>query len=120
VLLVEDDTNVRNFITRALNCLGYNVTSADCGEEALKLLVEGKVCPDMLVTDVVMTGMNGRQMVDKILEMIPDLPVLYISGYADEMTNQQGVLEDGIILLEKPFSITALTSKMREFLDKKL
>jgi len=119
LLLVEDDAEVRELSLRALTYAGYRVIEADSGEQALELMADGDPRPDLVITDVVLTGMNGRQLAETIREIWPDLPVLYISGYAADIIAEHGFLEEDIDMLEKPFSIAALTNKLREILDRK-
>ena len=119
ILVVEDDAEVRELSLRALTYAGYRVIEADSGEQALELMADGDPRPDLVITDVVLTGMNGRQLAETIREIWPDLPVLYISGYAADIIAEHGFLEEDIDMLEKPFSIAALTNKLREILDRK-
>ncbi len=120
LLLVEDEDGVRELAMTVLIKTGYRVIGAQSAEDALILLAAGNFKPDMLVTDVVLPGINGRQLAEEILKTRPELPVLYTSAYTDDLIAQQGILKDGVELLEKPFSIAELTSKIREMLDGRL
>ncbi|HIG10214.1 MAG: ATP-binding protein [bacterium] len=117
LLLVEDEVGVLLFSLKVLTDTGYRVVAAKSAEEALELLESGTLVPDMLVSDVVMTGMDGKQLSERVLEMFPGLPVLYISGYADNIIARHGVLGDGVELIGKPFSATELQRRVRKLLD---
>ncbi len=88
------------------------------GPEALDILHSHKGAVDLLLTDVVMPRMNGRQLFEKVSSLCPDVKVLYMSGYTDEMIADQGILEDGVNFLQKPFTVRGLASKVREVLDR--
>ena len=117
ILLVEDDHRVREFTVQGLRTFGYEVIAAENGPRALDLLAGGKVAPAILVTDVVMPEMNGRELAEAVQRQRPGLPVLFISGYTDDIVAQHGILRDGVALLEKPFSTSALVHKIRSLLD---
>jgi two-component system, cell cycle sensor histidine kinase and response regulator CckA len=116
LLLVEDDRGVREFAAQALRSYGYDVQSAPGAEEAMQLLESGTK-PAMLVTDVVMPKVNGRMLADMVRNRLPGIPVLFISGYTDDIIAQHGVLREGVELLEKPFGIQDLAQKIRKMLD---
>jgi len=118
VLVAEDNEVVRNMTVSVLTRLGYRVYNAASGEEALDVLNghEGKV--DLLLTDVVMPGMNGRQLYTRVSERYTGIRVLYMSGYSDDVIAHHGVLEEGIHFIQKPFTIEGLTTKVREVLDR--
>jgi CheY-like chemotaxis protein len=117
VLLVEDEAPVRAVLQRALAASGYNVLSAGSGREALELLERGGPCLDLLVTDVVMPGMNGRELAEAVSALQPRALILFMSGYTDDVIAKHGFIERGRTLLPKPFSPGALTAKVREVLD---
>jgi PAS domain S-box-containing protein len=117
ILLVEDRDMVRDLAERALKRRGYTVITAEDGEEALRVCAECEVTIDLLFTDVVMPKMNGRQLYRKISEMIPELKVLYMSGYTDNAIAHHGVLDDGVHYLQKPFKENELARKVREVLN---
>jgi DNA-binding NtrC family response regulator len=119
LLLVEDETILRNFTARALGRLGYRVIVADSGEQALNLLAGDGPRPDLLITDVLMPGMNGKELAEEVQKKIPGLGVLYISGYSEDIIVHDGILDIGIELVEKPCSISALTHKIRQMLSTK-
>jgi len=117
LLLVEDDEMVRNLARRMLEARGYTVLSASRGEDALGVVERHDGPIDLLVTDVVMPGMSGRSVAQRLLELRPGLKVLYLSGYTDDAIVRHGMLEPGIAFLQKPFSADALARKVREVLD---
>jgi PAS domain S-box-containing protein len=117
VLLVEDDTQVREHAARLLESLGYRVLAAPDGPSALALLREGKAV-DLLFTDVVMPGgMNGRELADAARALRPGLPVLFTSGYTENAIVHHGRLDRGVLLLAKPYRRGELAAKLRQALD---
>lgn len=117
VILVEDDQRVRDFVTHGLTKFGYRVAVFQNAADALEMLGNCTPEPDIIVTDVVMPGMDGREFANAALRQRPDLPVIFISGYTDDIIARHGVVQSGETLLEKPFSINALAKKIRELLD---
>lgn len=120
VIVVEDDPHVRIAISRALRMRGYDVLEAADGSAALALLGEHGNRVDLLVTDVVMPGMDGHQLVEHARRRRPSLDVLYISGYTDDAVVRHGVERADVALLEKPFPSHALAERVRQILDAKL
>ena len=116
VLVVEDEDRVRLFTVEALRELGYNVLSASGGPEALGILRSGTHIT-LLLTDVVMPDMNGRQLALAALELRPDLKVLYATGYTRNAIVHNGMLDHGTNFLQKPFGIDQLSQKIRSILD---
>jgi len=117
ILVVEDDPDVAEFTTAALESLGYRVLQASDGPSALRCLQEIPHL-DLLVTDVVLPGgMNGREVAGKVQEAFPSTKVLFISGYAESIVVHQGRLEIGVNFLPKPFAKDALARKVRTSLD---
>jgi CheY-like chemotaxis protein len=116
VLLVEDEDVVRAIALRVLADNGYHVLEARSGEEALRVsgAHDGRI--DLLVTDVVMSGMNGRELADRLLEHRPATRVLYMSGYTEDTVIQRGVSAERIFL-GKPFTTGELTATVRQVLD---
>jgi CheY-like chemotaxis protein len=117
ILLVEDEAGIRRTVERMLSSQGYRVLTVAGAAEALELVGRLGKPPALLVTDVVMPGMGGRELAERLLILYPALKVLYISGYTEDTIAHQGSLE-GIDLLSKPFSAAALAAKVREVLDR--
>jgi PAS domain S-box-containing protein len=115
VLVVEDDTALREFAYEQLTSLGYRVLSAGHGEEALTIAQAESI--DLLLTDVVMPGMNGRQLAERIALLQPPVQVLYVSGYTENAITHDGVLDPGIAFLGKPYKAADLARRVRELLD---
>ncbi len=114
ILLVEDDARVRQVIEEMLTALGYRVTSAGDGMRAMEF-AEAEM-PDLLVTDVVMPGMNGRTLADRLRRRRQGLPVLFMSGYSDDPAHRTSPERPGIAHLQKPFSMQVLAERVRELL----
>lgn len=117
VLLVEDDKDVRTYLSDALRGLHYRVLAAPNAAAALKLLAEVQLRIDILLTDIVMPGMNGRELGEKAIQMRPRLKVLYMTGYSRNAVVHHGRLDQGVDLLQKPISMQVLASRMRDMLD---
>jgi len=116
ILIVEDEPRVGFLLATKLRMLGYTVMTALSGHEALALARAHPGPIHLLITDVVMPGMNGREVADALRIAHPEIRVLYISGYPDNIIGCYGVLEPGIALLQKPFGTSPLASKVREVL----
>lgn len=116
-LLVEDDAGVRRVTMRMLQHYGYRVLEASGGEEALALARMFPEDIDILITDVVMPGLGGRELADRMLVMRPGLAVLFVSGYTENAIVHHGVLERGVAFLQKPFTPPALQARVRQILD---
>jgi len=116
VLLVEDDEQVRKLAETLLMRLGYTVIVASCGDEALRVLQSHHGPVHLLLTDVVMPGLNGNELFARAVELHPELKVLYMSGYATNVTADRGVLEEHGTYLPKPFSAAAFAAKVSEIL----
>ncbi len=108
ILLCEDDESVRTVVTNMLRFGGHAVRASRDGAEAIHLVEQGSFAPELLVTDVVMGDMSGRDVSERLSRMIPGLRTLYISGYTDDIIAPHGVLEEDISLLQKPFTRAAL------------
>jgi PAS domain S-box-containing protein len=116
VLVVEDEAAVRKLASRVLTSRGYRVIVAADGQEALDTLARFDGGIDLLITDVIMPRVSGRELVDRVLPMRPDIKVLYLSGYTDDAVVRHGVLEEGVQFLQKPFTPDALARRVREVL----
>jgi CheY-like chemotaxis protein len=119
VLLVEDEPLVRDLARRLLSQQGYTILEAADGGEALRIAQEyaGKKI-HLLLTDVVMPRMGGKELAEQIKPLRPDIKVLYTSGYTDDAIVHHGVLDPGTHFLQKPFSLKTLSRKVREVLDR--
>jgi two-component system, cell cycle sensor histidine kinase and response regulator CckA len=118
ILLVEDQDQVRRAGRRLLVKHGYRVLAAPNGPAALEIIREYQGKIDLLLTDVVMPGMNGRELYRQAAELIPRLKVLYTSGYTENAIAHHGVLEDGVDFVAKPFSPAELMEKVKEILER--
>jgi two-component system, cell cycle sensor histidine kinase and response regulator CckA len=114
ILLVEDEDALRRLGREVLEAQGYSVLDAASGTEALCLLAEHPGRLDLLVTDVIMPGMSGRALAEQVLRDRPGTPLLYMSGYTDDVLSPHGLPDNGTLLLEKPFSPEALVRKVQE------
>jgi len=117
ILLVEDDPQLRQLSASVLTHCGYRVLTASSPEEGLSICQANHNDIRLLVTDVVMPRMNGRQLAEQLLAFCPNLKVLYISGYTDNAIVHYGVLDPGLSFLAKPFTLAGLIAKVREVLD---
>jgi two-component system cell cycle sensor histidine kinase/response regulator CckA len=118
ILLVEDEREVRMLVEKLLRLQGYRVLAAADPTEAMAAVRDYKEPIDLLVTDVVLPGLSGRDLAQQILELRPGTPVLFVSGYMDEAVVRNGVLEPGVHFLQKPFTPAMLGKKIREILDR--
>jgi CheY-like chemotaxis protein len=116
ILVVEDDADVRAYVVETLGGLGYDVLEAGGGEDALRLLDEHKTI-GLLLTDVVMPGMNGRKLAEEACERRPALKVLFMTGYSRNAIVHQGRLDAGVELIQKPLDSGQLATTVRRILD---
>jgi CheY-like chemotaxis protein len=117
LLVAEDDDAVRDFICEALSELGYRVLPARDGNEALQLLESESRHVDLLLTDVVMPGMGGRELSERARLVRPRIKVLFASGYTDDVILERQLVEEGLKLVRKPFRMPVLTARLRALLD---
>ena len=117
VSIGEDDVLLREGIARILSGAGYHVLTADGGRQALELVARHDGPVDLLLSDVMMPGMLGKELAQRLVDARPGTPVLYMSGYARPVLASQGTLEEGVALLAKPFTADGLLSAVRERLD---
>jgi two-component system, cell cycle sensor histidine kinase and response regulator CckA len=118
ILVVEDEEVVRRLAVEILRGQGYKVLEASNGAETLLIFKERKGLVDLILTDVVMPQMGGRQLMEQLRQQCRDTKVLYMSGYTDKFVDDRGVLGEGVNYIQKPFAIEKLVKKVREVLDK--
>jgi two-component system cell cycle sensor histidine kinase/response regulator CckA len=112
ILLVEDEPELRNVNAEFLSSLGYTVTCAGGGLEALELLRTGGII-DLVITDVVMPKMSGREFAQQLLQLRPNTRLLYVSGYPDDVVLQSGISMHSMLYLQKPYSLKELAGKVQ-------
>lgn len=117
ILLVEDEANLRYLARQYLEKQGYKVIEAADGAVAMQIAVAHEGVIHLLLTDVIMPGMNGRELAQRISEIRPNVKVLYMSGYTENVIGHNGTLDAGVRLLQKPFNLRDLKTKVREVLD---
>jgi PAS domain S-box-containing protein len=117
ILLVEDEANLRYLARQYLEKQGYKVIEAADGAVAMQIAVAHEKIIHLLLTDVIMPGMNGRELAQRIAEIRPNVKILYMSGYTENVIGHNGMLDAGVRLLQKPFNLRDLKSKVREVLD---
>jgi signal transduction histidine kinase len=117
ILLVEDETSVRNLVERVLKSRGYDVLSAENGGDALQLASDADLSVDLVLTDIVMPAMSGRELVEALQTDRPDLRVLYMSGYTDDEILRRGLNDPGMSFIQKPFTADNLAMLVRKVLD---
>jgi len=118
ILVVEDDFLVRGYIVETLRDLGYYVIAAGDAVAALGILEQPEIRVDLMVTDVVMSGMNGRELAERAGRLRPSLKILYMTGYSRNAIIHQGRVDAGVELIQKPVGKAELSSRIRELLDK--
>jgi signal transduction histidine kinase len=118
ILVVEDEDDVRSYLVETLKDLNYRVREAPDGAAALALSEAAPFRIDLLLTDIVMPGLNGRELADRLHRRQPGLKVLFMTGYSRNAIVHQGRLDPGVSLLQKPLTQTILAAKIREILDK--
>jgi len=111
---------VARITERVLTNAGYKVHVADSGIAALSILEKKQTPFDLLLTDVIMPGMNGPDLANEMVLQYPDIKVMYISGYTNESLTSRGVLEEGVELIQKPFASSDLIRQVRTVLDEAL
>jgi two-component system cell cycle sensor histidine kinase/response regulator CckA len=117
IMVVEDDAGVRELVRLMLEANGYEVLAVEDAAEALNVCTENPARVHLLLTDVVMPGVNGRVLAERLGEVSPAMRVLFMSGYSDEAVHRHGQITDNAAFLEKPFTERALAHKVREVLD---
>ncbi len=117
VLVVEDEDAMREVTRRILARHSYQVVTASCGPEAIEMVQQG-LLPGLLITDVIMPHMLGKEVADRVSTIVPGIRVLYMSGYAHPVLASQGTLDPGVVLVEKPFTEAALLTRVRDALSR--
>lgn len=118
ILLVEDDLGVQEYLVETLHMLGYSVLQSSNAQAALEILRQGDLRIDLMLTDVVMPGMNGRELGQQAAALRSKLPVLYMTGYSRNAIVHQGRLKPGVDFLQKPVSQAQLSTRIRDMLDR--
>lgn len=118
ILVVDDEKNVVAFLAEMLTLRGYIVHRAEGAREALDLVADLPGRLDLLLADVVMPGMNGKELAGRIARMRPETKVLFMSAYSDEIITSHGVVPAGVNLIRKPFRMDDLVKKIEEVLDR--
>ena len=117
IVVAEDDAGVRDYVVETLRELNYSVMEADDAAAALAIITQAKLRIDLLLTDVVMPGMNGRELANRARVVMPNIRVLFMTGYSQDAIVHQGRLDPDIHLLEKPFRRETLAVRVRAILD---
>ncbi len=117
ILFVEDDEDVRKFVHQTLKSLKYNILEASNGVEALNIIKRNNLKLDLLITDVIMPEMGGKELAEEVVKFMPGIKILFTSGYTDHHIVRSGRLDQGINFLQKPFSIQDISNKIRSILE---
>ena len=117
ILVVDDEESLRTVVVDLLSQLGYHMLSAANGQKALELAAAYSGRIDLLLTDVVMDGLAGPELAEKLLQGRPEMKVVFISGFAAGSIAPNGILKPGTVLVQKPFTIRLLSATLREVLD---
>ena len=117
VLVAEDDKNVQRLVSYTLSTYGYKVIASENVKDALEIARKEGCKIDLLLTDVIMPDLNGRQLYEEIRQICPDIRAIYMSGYNDEVISEKGFLKSDVKFIQKPFTIADLARKVREVLD---
>jgi len=119
IFLLEDDDTIRGMAEEYLSAKGYRIVSARDGDEMLRRAAAHGEPFDLLVTDVVVPGKNGREVAEALREKNPRLPVIFMSGYTDDAVIVKGARDGGMNFLQKPFDLSTLARKIAEILDRR-
>ena len=117
ILVVEDEDSLREVAREVLESKGYRVLTASSGKEALSVAAAHPEPVRLLLTDVVMPGMSGQELAERLRPARPEMSVLFMSGYADDVVARRGILASGNRLLSKPFSVSTLAQSVHEALE---
>jgi len=117
ILVVDDDSSIRKLVFDTLEPLGYKLLEAGCGKEALEICRTSKEKIDLILSDVIMPGMNGKELIQTLKKEKPEIKAVLMSGYTDNIVARQGILKPGIIFINKPLRPIYLAHKIRSVLD---
>jgi len=117
ILFVEDEEEVCRFASESLVSLGYDVSKAHNGRKALELIKNDYQKFDLIITDLIMPELNGKEFIDKVKQFFPEVKAIYVSGYTDNHIVNNGLLEKGVNFIHKPYSIKTLAATVRKVLD---
>jgi DNA-binding response OmpR family regulator len=118
ILVTEDDADVRALVTKVLSSQGYTVLEAADGDSAMRAFKKQRRAIALVIIDVVLPGRNGKEVFDEISRMKPGIRAVFMSGYTGDAVIDKGITEESVDLLQKPLSVLALISKVREVLDR--
>jgi PAS domain S-box-containing protein len=118
IMIVEDEDNVRQIASRILKGCGYTIYEASGGSEAITMIKDQNLSLDLLLTDVIMPNMNGRELFKQLSGPYPELKVLYMSGYTQQVVSSHGILEKGIEIIFKPLTVDGLANKVKDILSR--
>ena len=118
ILVIEDDRDVRNMVTRILSNQGYHTLEAGDGDEGIRVFKEHREKIDLVILDVVMPGKNGRQVFDEIALIDPSIRAIFMSGYTGDIVIDKGIEKEKVEFLQKPLSVAKLLAKVRDVLDR--
>lgn len=114
IMLVEDEEDLRKVLNIMLKKLGYKVIIAESPQDALRIIEEENLKPDCILTDLIMPQMNGKELAERIKLKLPDVKVLYMSGYTDNVIVHHGILDKNVNFIQKPFLINELSQKLKQ------
>ena len=117
ILIAEDNTEVRNLLKEILSKAGYRINEASDGGEAIAIFHKNRDDINLLILDVIMPGMNGKEAYEEIKKLKPDIKVIFMSGYNADVIHKRGMLEVGLNFISKPIAPGELLKKVREILD---
>jgi CheY-like chemotaxis protein len=117
ILVVEDDMAILNYAKQILESLGYTIIAENSPSEAIRIASENAGNIQLLISDVIMPEMNGRELLTALLPLSPQLKCLYMSGYTSDIIARHGILSSGVNFIQKPFSMSGFATKVREVLD---
>ncbi|EKD81203.1 MAG: hypothetical protein ACD_39C01911G0003 [uncultured bacterium] len=120
ILVVEDEDALRRLVEKILERQGFSVNTAANGGEALLLVEQKGLQPELMITDIVMPNMNGKDLAERLKKNCPNLKILYMSGYAENAVTNSGIIEPGINFIQKPFSVRDITEKVQSIMRTKL